>query len=60
LIFRLAGWTGVVFHAGALLIAAHLAARLSLCGTVGAAQASEKQEHQPKKSHDPIPFEGER
>jgi hypothetical protein len=53
LVFSLAGRAGIIFHAGALLVGAHFAARLlSLRRIVGSIETGQHQQRDRKKSHD--------
>jgi hypothetical protein len=55
LVFRLAGRASIIFHAGALLIAAHLAAsRLLSLRRVGLIRTNKHQQRYRKESHDKI------
>jgi hypothetical protein len=56
LVFGLARRTGIILHARRLLLAAHLAARLSLDRIVGAAEANKHQQRDRTDSHDEISF----
>src|SRR5437763_597223 len=50
-IFGLAGRAGIVLHAGALLVGAYFAVRLSLCRVIGSIKTAEHQQGDPENSH---------